>query len=297
MRVRNVSGDLFRRAWGTAVLLGTLVMVASCEQLDWSPGPDAAETVTPTISVPTEDDGPPTFEKGERLYNRFCSRCHGPEAAGGLLWPSPLWGFGDIGPIVRDGRGGMPPVVGLNDDHIASIQLYIDSFGSTEGLNGQEVFALLCSGCHGDSALGTDRGFPIRRPARDFATWVIRNGRGSPSFANDMPQYEFDRITDEQLGEMLDWLHTFPEPDDGRGLYEMYCANCHGLDGTGGTSRKDLVDKSDSRGDFYEKVREGEGGTQYGDRREYMPGWPESEISRSEVDRIVDWLQSLRRDD
>jgi mono/diheme cytochrome c family protein len=183
----------------------------------------------------------------------------------------------------------MPPV-GITADETAAIQDYLLSLGDgvdISTLNGLEVYELRCASCHGDEGQGSERAFQLRYRADEYSKYVVRHGRASSTFESDMPA--FDEISDEQLDEMFDWLGSFPNPQDDQGLYERYCANCHGDDGRGGPIGKHIASSSEST----EKIREGENVNSFGNRREFMPRWNTEQIGSTEASAIASYVASL----
>ncbi len=231
---------------------------------------------------------PGAASTGEELYNQYCATCHGPEGSGTDVWSGSIAGYEPIAGIVTDGRGAMAPVP-IDDDQTAAIQTYLLSLGGVDisTLNGLEVYELRCASCHGDEGQGTERAFQLRYRADEYSKYVVRHGRTSSLFESDMPAY--DDISEEQLDEMFDWLGSFPNPDSGDALYARYCANCHGDDGQGGPTGKDIA----SDGDSTEKIRGGENLNNPGDRREYMPRWNNEALTDQEVGIIEDYVASL----
>ena len=53
-----------------------------------------------------------------------------------------------------------------------------------------------CSGCHGPEAEGSTIAYEIRHPHDAYAKWVVRNGRASIEFQNQMPQFTPELLTD-----------------------------------------------------------------------------------------------------
>ncbi len=226
---------------------------------------------------------------GQALYEQHCQVCHGPEGTGAAVWTGSIQGYPDISPLVTDGRGTMAPV-NITPDETALIQSYLLSFGEEDltGLNGVAVYQKKCASCHGIGAAGTELGFPIRFAHPDFLKWVVRNGRPGVVYPGEMPAYTADQISDQQLDEMIEWLHLADRPTTGKGLYDAFCANCHGTDARGGYSQKNLA----SRAEAWETIREGEGSNP-ASRTSYMPSWNSMEITDAEVRQIEQYMGSL----
>lgn len=236
----------------------------------------------------------PKFENksGRELYVSYCSSCHGDSALGTKIFAGSIQGHQPILTIVKKGKGDMLPVE-VPDSVIEKIQEYLLSFKQIDlkTVSGVEYYARECAKCHGSVGEGTIRGYGIRNPVVGYATWVIRNGRPGPAFYNAMPRYGTDTLSNAQLTEILNWLRSAPHPSDGKGLYERFCANCHGMNARGGIASNKILKKE--LDDFNEKIRRGIGGTSYSNRTKYMPAWPASEISNAEIDLMVGYVRSL----
>ena len=154
---------------------------------------------------------------------------------------------------------------------------------------GPELYASLCSGCHGLQGEGTELGYELRHPDRELSTYVIRNGREGLEFENaSMANYAEGVISDEQLEQLYDWLDSFDQPVGGAALYADYCASCHGVDPVaGGVIDKDIADKDFN--DMSEKVREGVGKVS-DPRNDYMSSFSETQLSDADLQAIVDWM-------
>jgi mono/diheme cytochrome c family protein len=195
--------------------------------------------------------------------------------------PSDAGGFGAQGGGPHSGDAGSEPSAGA---------------GGTSSLQdkpGTEVYQALCAACHGPSGEGTALGPELQHPVADFSTWVVRNGRDSDSYAGPMLAYTDTMVSDQQLEEIWTWLGGLPQPTSGEALYLDYCANCHGADSRGGRVAKNIQEKGNELGDLTEKVREGEGGTNYGAAALYMPHWNTAQISNEELALIAEHLTTL----
>ncbi|HYO95126.1 MAG TPA: cytochrome c [Polyangiaceae bacterium] len=150
-----------------------------------------------------------------------------------------------------------------------------------------------CAVCHGAKGEGVAMlGPEIQHPVRDYATWVIRNGRsGHPSFSKSvMPANNATMLPDAALNGMLDALAALPKPTTGEALYKDYCANCHGDKGTNGPAAHSA---KATTAITTMHVRSGHNLTQYSMRAKYMPKWMSSELSDAEIGSISTYLNSL----
>ncbi len=168
-----------------------------------------------------------------------------------------------------------------------------DTMDPTAGLSGEELFAQLCSPCHGPQGEGVAMlGYELQHPVREFSTWVARNGRPGDEFASSsMSAYSTAVVSDVQLEEIWDYLDSFPQPTTGEGLFLDYCRNCHGVDARGGVVNKDISDQSYL--DVLERVRDGAATGDPGARTLYMHGYGTDEVSDAEVQLIVDYIASI----
>lgn len=164
---------------------------------------------------------------------------------------------------------------------------------SLAGLSGEEVFAGLCATCHGAQGEGSELGPELQHPVVAFSSFVARNGQTGGEYPGVMIAYPDTLVSDDQLDEIWAFLGSFPQPETGEGLWLDYCGNCHGKDGLGGRVNKDIREKANELGDMREKVREGEGGNNYGAAAQYMPHWGSGEISDAEIDSIASHLGTL----
>lgn len=166
-----------------------------------------------------------------------------------------------------------------------------DDESGTVDATGEELFRESCSMCHGVDGAGSMDGPQLMSPVRAFATYVIRNGRDKQmGFKDAMAPFGGDLLSDAELARILDWLSAAPKPVAGEGLYVRFCGNCHGANAQGGRVGKDLTGNLD---EVFEKVRKGHGGTSYGARTKYMPGWLASELTDAEVAAIAAYIGSL----
>ena len=121
---------------------------------------------------------------------------------------------------------------------------------------------------------------------------MIRNGRTGGEFpGSEMAAYPEALLDDAEVDAILGWLDAFEQPTTGEGLYLDYCANCHGADAGGGVVEKPI--EYEGVHDLLEKVREGEGGTNYGARLQYMPAVASDRLDDDEVTAIAEHIAGL----
>ncbi|NUP11048.1 MAG: c-type cytochrome [Polyangiaceae bacterium] len=158
----------------------------------------------------------------------------------------------------------------------------------------EEIFEDRCSSCHGSDAEGGESGPQILSPVVGYATYVVRTGRGEMGYPAPMQAMPANVLTEEALSAVIEYLRSAPKPEDGQGLYVRFCGNCHGSDAQGGRVGEGLLEAAhEEPEEFLEKVREGEGGQEYGNRTEYMPSWPVSELTDEEVAKIAAYVATL----
>jgi mono/diheme cytochrome c family protein len=150
----------------------------------------------------------------------------------------------------------------------------------------------LCVVCHGPEGRGVpDKGPEIQHPVIDFSTWVVRNGRVHPGYKEPMMKYTVDQVSDAQLQGIFTFLASPPKPTTGKGLYDDYCGNCHGADGKGGVTMRDI--SSEPLNVFIADSRGGHHPGEFENRREYMLKWTPAELSDAELRLIFAYIDGL----
>jgi mono/diheme cytochrome c family protein len=171
-----------------------------------------------------------------------------------------------------------------------------DTTGDAPGeQDGATLFATHCASCHGADAEGTTLAPSNRNPNAGYAMWIVRNGRDDLPFDLAMPIFTADTLSDPQLEAIIDHLRAFSKPTDGEGLFLRFCANCHGPDGWGGRVGIDVTNELAEKGEaeVREQIREGDGGTSYELRTEFMPAFPDSELTDAEVALVIAYIATL----
>ena len=142
-----------------------------------------------------------------------------------------------------------------------------------------------CGICHGPAGGGlASLGPEIRHTPTTYSTYVIRNGRPSPSL---MAAFNATVIPDAALAEIQAWLAGQPKPTTGQGLYLDYCANCHGATGGGGSVPVKAAMLPTAT--ITATVRAGHG-TDPAQRGTYMPAFGADMLTDAEVTLIAQFL-------
>jgi mono/diheme cytochrome c family protein len=162
--------------------------------------------------------------------------------------------------------------------------------GGAAPLDGKGLYEANCKACHAEQGAGGLLAPEIVHPVRDYSTWVVRNGRAQTTFPKPMDKWGTDKLSDAQLMLIFDYLDLPPQPTTGQALYADYCASCHGANGKGGPTMRDITNEV---GKVLTQVRSGKNVGKFAMRRDYMPAFPASDISDAELMLIRDYVESL----
>ncbi len=178
---------------------------------------------------------PPVGQDGATLYDTQCAGCHG---AGNNSTK--------IGATVARIDAGIANVAAMNSlgttltaADIQAISDYLVSLSPPPpppppgGSTGSTLYASNCASCHG---AGDNSGKAGATAAR------INNGITNVAAMNFLAGVL--SATDVQA--IADFLATAAPPTTPEGLYAANCASCHGADGSGGTSGKNVIGDSAS---------------------------------------------------
>lgn len=194
-----------------------------------------------------QQDGGEQLARGEELYTRGCSSCHGP-TGGGVINPDgtrrgpSLQEAGEAGAFFYLSTGRMPmssseeqprrkPPAYPPDD-IDALVAYVTSLGdgpplpdidlgaaagARELADGGEIFRDNCQACHSASGAGGALSYGRAAPPLGAATpeetgAAVRFGPGQ------MPVFGTDVITDQELDELVRYVTYLDDPDDPGGL-------------------------------------------------------------------------------
>jgi len=90
---------------------------------------------------------------------------------------------------------------------------------------------------------------------------------------------------------IFDYLDKPPQPTTGQALYHDYCANCHGADGKGGPTTRNIIGTITHP--FEGIVRDGTHPGMYDERNEYMSPFSTTRISDAELALIKTYVDTL----
>jgi len=163
---------------------------------------------------------------GAALYATNCSGCHGAEGSGGTAIA--LAGTGVTLATVKNAIATITLMqgIGLGDADLQLIVDYLASVGGPRPTDGPGLYGLLCAGCHGaDSGGGSARAIS-----------------GAPAIMIDdaltnITAMQNIVIDNNEIQLVADYLLAgggLTIPSDGAGLYQVFCAVCHGDGGHGG---------------------------------------------------------------
>ena len=188
------------------------------------------------------------------------------------------------------GGGGLAGSTGLGGTGGSS-----GSSGSSGGAGGipsegQALYDASCKLCHGEQGVGSPIGPELQHPVRDYASWVVRNGRTQTTYPKPMDKWGQDKLSDLQLSLIFDYLSKPPQPTSGQALFLDYCGNCHGADARGGPTGRNLLNEVDK---IEPLVRDGKNGGQFQLRKDFMPSFPSNTLNDSELKLVHDYVDSL----
>jgi len=178
---------------------------------------------------------------GLSLYNNKCLICHGVNAVGVTGLGKRIPGVLQItieNTINNQNLNATPPPISLMKNIIlttseASLVTGYLASASVVPLNGNAITGKLffidnCQMCHGTGLGGHEKGVSLA--GEIFIATKIR----------DIPEMQTAKLEALKVADLKDiaaflaGMPLLPQPTTEKGLYDMYCSYCHGLDGQGG---------------------------------------------------------------
>ncbi len=156
---------------------------------------------------------------------------------------------------------------------------------------GTRAYEMHCLMCHGVDGAGSVLAPETQHPVRDYSTWVVRHGLPGVGYLKPMEIIPPDMLSDADLNLIYDYLDKPPQPTTAQGLYLDYCGNCHGADGKGGPTTRDIT--GDAVDPVEEVTRQGTHPGEYELRNEYMPAYSTMRISDAELQLITGYIDTL----
>ncbi|MDH3518501.1 MAG: c-type cytochrome, partial [Acidimicrobiia bacterium] len=217
-------------------------------------------------------------------YVQQCAPCHGPSGEGGI-GPALVGedgSFDEIRLIISDGEGAMPAFrPTLTDDQLEGVTLFVEHLAVVEA--GSELYAGLCTGCHGASGEG---GIGPALTGSDIGageiTIAVSTGVGSmPGFSSSLSETELAAVLAYTRNLVAGLVAPAPSANTGEALYGQLCASCHGVEGEGGAGPS-LLEHPHTDEELSAVISEGRGG---------MPGFG-AEVSTEDLAALVAFVQT-----
>jgi ubiquinol-cytochrome c reductase cytochrome c subunit len=177
---------------------------------------------------------------------------------------------------------------------------------------GGGLFAANCASCHGPQGEGvltpndrgagdiTGQGPPLIGVGEEAPDFYLRTGRMPLEHAGEEPERQRPFFNSHEIDAITAYVASFgggppvpePRPDrgsltEGMSLFTDHCAGCHQIAGEGGyvTGAKVPVLQHATATEIAEAVRIGPF---------LMPGFPESQISDEDLDKIIAYVQTTK---
>lgn len=315
-----------RLMWVGLIVMALVVVVFPVFQIYESPPPAEA----------TEDLTAFLLAQGQDVFSGECSSCHGTEGRGGF---GPAVGSRDYLESVDNDQLTQLIALGVPGTEMAafsiaeggettsreieSVTAYLRSLEenaesnpmwqtplAVQGLSGQDLYDLGCSGCHGTDRTGMDGAGPDLSPdslameeSYEFITGRITDGRGvMPPFGTVLSAEQIDLVVSFLRGTAVggpatqppttgdDTNTTVPDETDadllilGEEIFNVTaggqgCAACHGVDGQGTPNGPNVIGSSKSV--IFAATSGG------------IPDMDDIKLSREQLEAVYQYLQTL----
>jgi mono/diheme cytochrome c family protein len=180
------------------------------------------------IAVATTPGGgtPPTPTTGQGLYEMYCLSCHGVAGSGGKVSGKSA---GDIQKAIDDEKAMASLRGALSSAQVSAIASYLSGSGGSTGGTipvGQLLYDTNCLACH-DSKGGGGSGGKVSGASSSKISEAISKEKEMTFLKGTLTSTQIKYIADYLAGKSTP-LVPAPSPTDGLGLYNTYCAGCHG---------------------------------------------------------------------
>jgi len=237
---------------------------------------------------PADKLTPDDIAMGKQLYAANCASCHGVDATGqlgpNLHGVAQRLGEQGVFTIIRNGRGGMPPVSSINDQRVWQVVGYVRTLGemgSTEAATGDPAKGRTayeangCATCHAIGMTGGTVGPPLTAIGRSRA-----------------PKYLHDFLLDPGKNPPADM--SLPERGGNTGYLLVHVVTKDGKDVTGIRVNEDTftIELRDVGGHFYSFDKKNLKTIEPQPGKTVMPSY--SNLSATDLDNLVAYLSSLK---
>ena len=206
----------------------------------------------------------------QELYVANCGSCHGADGSGGITGEDVRGdSAGKISEAIQK-ESEMQTLSFLSSEEIQLISDFLNGIdtappgGGSGGGDGLTLYANNCAGCHGPGDSSAKAGATAARINSGIASVPSMSGLSS--------------LTAAEVDAIAAYLSTAAPPTTPEGLYAANCGSCHGADGSGGITDKDV--RGDSAGKISEAIQD--------ESEMRFLGF----LSRSELQLIAEYLGS-----
>jgi cytochrome c oxidase cbb3-type subunit 3 len=260
-----------------------------------------------------------SVEEGREIFRNNCEMCHGSEGRGGVALSLNKQDFLSVASddylfkTIQNGRENtaMPSWSYFSNKQMADLLTYIRSWQTmpsrlrTEKLpsgqakEGELLYHYLCSRCHGEFGEGgigpaiLNKDF-LAAASDDFLRITIAEGRShTPMFGWAKNFQGKERLGTQEISHLISFMRTGAEreldyiypgatlgkAEEGKILFQTYCAECHGVSGEGlrapALNNQELLNAA-TNGYLLANISLGRAGTE-------MPSWGRGDETHSQL--------------
>ncbi len=185
-----------------------------------------AQKMADFLATGTPPPPPPPATTGEEIYIAKCQGCHGVGGSGGSASNVVGKSANQITAAITNIPAMQSITLSAADAQAVAEFLATGTPPPTQPppTTGEGIYDLKCGACHGPNGTGGSARAVIGTTAAQI-TAAIAN----------VPAMQSISMTPGETQAVASFLATVARPTDGKGLYDMFCASCHGAEGKGGT--------------------------------------------------------------